>query len=215
MTGQSVAVRAVRAVGADAVAIELETPEGFDIHPGQFVLVEATVDGERLARHYTMSSPDADGTFEITVGVDPEGTLSPWLAAREPGDELVVTGPLGRTYYDDGGDVVVYAGGPGIGAGLGVAERALATGHAAALVAYLGDGAIAHGDRLGALAAGGHPAFVCRDATGFRRAVADLEVARPSATRFVFGFNPFVDLARSAIDAGGGDADAAQVERYG
>lgn len=208
-------VRSVRRVGDTTVAIDLETPDGFEIAPGQFVLVMATLEGEEHARHYTMSSADAAGTFEITVGVDPEGTLSTWLADREPGDRLRLRGPLGRTYFDGGGDVVVYAGGPGIGAGLGVAERALVEGFDAAVIAWIGDGELVHADRLGALVRGGTPVRVCRTEAGYRAGVATIEADRPDATRFVFGFNPFVDRTRAAIDAAGGDPASARIERYG
>ena len=77
-------VVAVREIGPDDIAIDIETPDGFEARPGQFV--KLTGDGE--SRFYTISSPDVDGSFEVTVEVDPEGTLGPWLAAREPDDTV-------------------------------------------------------------------------------------------------------------------------------
>lgn len=208
-------VRSVRRVGASTVAIDLEVPGEFDIAPGQFVLVRATVDGEEHARHYTMSSPDATEGLELTVGVDPEGALSSWLAERQPGDTLDLEGPLGRTFYEGDGDVVVYAGGPGIGAGLGVAERARSAGHAAAMVAWIDDGELVHESRLGALVRAGTPVYVSRTPDGFASAVAALEADRPAPTRYVFGFNPFVERTQTAMADASGDPADAQIERYG
>jgi ferredoxin-NADP reductase len=50
-------VTAVRQVGPDAVALDLETPDGFEARPGQFVKLTATVAGEEESRFYTISSP--------------------------------------------------------------------------------------------------------------------------------------------------------------
>lgn len=212
----SVTVRSVRRVGERTVALDLETPAGFRPKPGQFVLVRATIGGEEHARHYTMSSPDADGTFELTVGIDPEGTLSGWLAERAPGDRLRVDGPFGTIYYDGEPSIAVLAGGPGIGAGLGVAERAHREGHRAALIAHPeGEDGLVHGARFATLAAAGVPCYVCRAERTVAAAVGATIDDRPDAAWFVFGFMPFAELAKRAIAAGGGDPSAAAIENYG
>lgn len=206
----TVTVRAVRSVGPNAVALELATPEGFTALPGQFVLVRATVDGEEIARHYTLSSPTVGETFELTVGVDPDGDLSPWLADLTAGDELDIEGPFGDVAYDDDGDVVVLAGGPGVGPAVGIAERARERGHAAAVV-YRDDAPI-HEDRLAALAAGGADVAVLGDDDSLAPAVARVA---DDGDIYVFGFRAFVDDALAAVEAAGGDPDAAAVESFG
>lgn len=210
-----VPVRSVRRVGPGTVALELETPPGLDAAPGQFVLVRAEVDGESRARHYTMSSPDATGSFELTVGIDPEGDLSGWLAGREPGETLQVEGPFGQNYYEGDGPVWALAGGPGVGAGLGVVERAAAAGHDGALVARIASGGLVHGDRFARLAAAGHPVFVTTTDDGLQEAVTAALADVPDGTAFVFGFRDFVDRAIRALERGGGDPNAARVESYG
>ncbi len=206
----TVTVAAVRSAGPNAVALDVETPAGFDALPGQFVLVRADVDGEEVARHYTLSSPSVGETFELTVGVDPEGDLSPWLADRAPGDELRIEGPFGNVDYDDDGDVVVLAGGPGIGPAVGIAERARGRGHAAAVV-YRDDDPI-HEERLATLSAGGADVAVVSDDDALAAAVERV-VGR--GTVYVFGFRAFVDDALAAVEATGGDPDAAEVENFG
>lgn len=215
MEPRSVPVRSIEAVGPGAVSLVLETPEDFDARPGQFVLVRGTVDGEEHARHYTISSPSVADTFELTVGVDPDGAFSGWVTDHRVGDELVIEGPFGRVYYDDEGSVRVIAGGPGIGAGLGVAERAVAVGHDAAVVAVPPAGGLIHPRRFAALAAAGHPVYVATTDAGLHAAVASVRTAVPEGTTFVFGFRTFVDRACEAIAAGGGDPDAAMIESYG
>ncbi|HZD42857.1 MAG TPA: FAD-binding oxidoreductase, partial [Methanomicrobiales archaeon] len=93
MDGTEVEVKSVNDVGQDTISLEIESPRGFEARPGQFLQVAGTVDGEQITRHYTLSSPDADGTFEITVAVDPHGELGPWLAARNAGEAVEIAGP--------------------------------------------------------------------------------------------------------------------------
>lgn len=75
-------------VGTQTIAVELESPPDFDADPGQFVLVRETIDDEEESGHYTIPSKDVEGTFEITVGYDINGTVEPWFAKREPRDEI-------------------------------------------------------------------------------------------------------------------------------
>jgi len=207
MDATQVTVREVRSVGADTVALELETPDGFDAKPGQFVLLRATVDGEEISRHYTLSSPDVEDTFEVTVGVDPDGDLSPWLADLDAGDEVSVEGPFGTVFYEDE-DVVLLAGGPGVGPAVGMGERALADGHDVA-IAYQDDSP-AHEERLAELSAGGATVVVTDG--NLDEAVA--EVAGGGQV-YVFGFREFVDDSLAAVEAAGGDPDDAKVENFG
>jgi 3-phenylpropionate/trans-cinnamate dioxygenase ferredoxin reductase subunit len=207
MDATQVTVREVRSVGADTVALELETPDRFDAKPGQFVLLRATVDGEEISRHYTLSSPDVEDTFEVTVGVDPDGDLSPWLADLDAGDEVSVEGPFGTVFYEDE-DVVLLAGGPGVGPAVGMGERALADGHDVAIVYQ--DGSPAHEKRLAELSAGGATVVVTDG--NLDEAVAEVAGGGPV---YVFGFREFVDDSLAAVEAAGGDPDDAKVENFG
>ncbi|NHN57849.1 MULTISPECIES: ferredoxin--NADP reductase [Halorussus] len=210
MDGTEVAVRAVETVGTDTVALTLETPGGFDARPGQFVQLAATVDGEEITRHYTLSSPDADETFETTVEVDPSGSLSPYLADLEAGDTVSVAGPFGDAYYEDEDGVVVLAGGPGVGPAVGIGERAVEEG-AAVTVVYEDDDPV-HQDRLEALADAGATVVITDD-------VSDQEVvsvlADATGQFFVYGFADFLDRATAALDAADRDAAAAKTENFG
>jgi ferredoxin-NADP reductase len=215
MDEYEVVVAGVRDVGPDTVAIDVETPVGFSALPGQFVVVKAPVDGEVVDRYYTVSSPDTQGSFELTVEIDPEGDLTPMLAALDAGDRLTVAGPLGEVKYDDEGDVLVVGGGPGIGPAVAIAERAVEHGHRVAVVYE--DDAFVHEDRLHALEdAGAAVAFLDESVDGREDALADAVVEHAAlGEAFVFGFKGFCVTARDALRDAGVDEDAIHVENFG
>ncbi|ELZ83272.1 FAD/NAD binding oxidoreductase [Haloferax gibbonsii ATCC 33959] len=210
-----VTVAAVRDVGPGTVAIEFETPDGFEAEPGQFVKLSAEVDGESYARFYTLSSPGVGDTFEVTVGIDPEeaGAFSQHLDSLAAGDDIEISGPFGQSYYDGESRVVVLAGGPGVGPAVGIAEAAVADGNEAAVV-YLDD-APAHEDRLSALRDDGASVVVTGDESALADAVSDALTGDEGEQVFVYGFADFVERATDAVEAAGGDADAAKVENFG
>jgi 3-phenylpropionate/trans-cinnamate dioxygenase ferredoxin reductase subunit len=204
-------VASVAQVGRHTVAVEFETPDGFDAKPGQFVKLTADVDGESESAFYTISSPTVEGTFETTVSAEPDGTLGPWLADRDPGDDVELMGPFGDDYYEGEPAVAVFAGGPGIGPGIAIAERANAAGGDATLV-YRDDDHV-YEDRLDRLE---------RDGVAVERLDSDASLSGPVADAvngdeqvFAYGFAEFVDEVRSALDADGHDPAAAKIENFG
>ena len=211
MDQTQVTVAAVHDVGTDAIAVEFDTPDGFAARPGQFVKLVATVDGEEQPRFYTISSPDVEDTFEITIGIDPEGDVTPQLRTLAPGDKMTVSGPYGDAYYEDESRVLVLAGGPGIGPAVGIAERALNDGGKAAIV-YRDDEPI-HEQRLADLGGRGVDIEILTPAETLNDAVADALTDETQV--FVYGFADFLDDATSAIEAAGGDPEAAKVENFG
>lgn len=209
MEDVSVPVRSVETVGDDVVAITFEAPPDFDGEPGQFVRLSASVDGDVVQRFYTLSSPDSRETFEVTVAIDPDGSLGPWLAGREPGDSIAVSGPYGDHYYEGEESVVVIAAGPGIGPAIAIGERTIREGGSVALV-YPAELKV-HGDRLAALAEDGV------DLVTFDE---DLDEAVSRAVpvdgaAFVYGFESFVSEAVRALENAGFDASDVKIESFG
>jgi 3-phenylpropionate/trans-cinnamate dioxygenase ferredoxin reductase subunit len=217
MDGTEVAVRSVETVGPDTVALTLETPTGFEAQPGQFVQLGARVDGaggdggeEEITRHYTLSSPDSVETFEVTIEIDPEGALSPYLADLEPGAAVEVAGPFGDAYYEGEDGVVVLAGGPGVGPAVGIGERANADGGTVTVVYE--DDEPAHEDRLTALADAGATIVITDDVSS--EDVLEL-LADAQGQLFIYGFADFLDRAHAALDAANVDAGGAKTENFG
>ncbi len=58
--------------------------------PGQFARVALDIDGERVARPYSLVNTPDEKYLEIYFNIVPEGPLSPLLAALEAGDEIFV-----------------------------------------------------------------------------------------------------------------------------
>ena len=205
----------VRDIGTDAVAIDITTPAGFDALPGQFVKLSTTLDGESVGRFYTISSPDTEKTFELTVSYDPEagGDFSEYLLSLRAGDQITITGPFGNDYYEGEDRVVVLAGGPGIGPAVAIAERAIADGGTAAIV-YRDEEPL-HEDRLSALSAAGADVFILTEGTDLTDAVADVYTGDDDEQLVIYGFSDFREEADAAIEAAGGDMDATKAENFG
>jgi len=211
MDERSLTVAAVRTVGPEAIAIDVETPGDFAAQPGQFVKLTLSVDAEDQSRFYTISSPDVDGEFEMTVGIDPDGEVAPHLADLEAGDTVRIAGPFGSDYYEGESRAVLLAGGPGIGPAIGIAERAVADGNDAAVV-YQDDAPI-HEDRLDALREQGVLVHVLDGDADLTDAVS--EAAGEGGQVFIYGFADFLDDATAALEAAGVDTEAAKVENFG
>lgn len=60
--------------------------------PGQFARIGLDVDGERIARPYSLVSAPGDAIAEVYFNQVADGPLSPRLASLKPGDELWVSG---------------------------------------------------------------------------------------------------------------------------
>ncbi len=78
-------------------------PSDFTFLPGQFVNIFALgTDGKKTARSYSIaSSPERKGTLEFCIKTIPGGIASPYLFARQIGDELEIRGPMGSFILRD------------------------------------------------------------------------------------------------------------------
>lgn len=202
-------VAAIEEVGEETVAIEFETPNGFEGNSGQFISVQATVDGVEEASYYTISSPRVSDVFEMTVAVDPEGVLGPWLADRDVGDKVEIEGPFGDVRYAGSESVILLAEGPGIGPAVGVGERAHKADRDATVV-YYGDRP-PHRARLDTLEDDGAAVVVTEsfdEVINALGSVTDEDV-------YVFGFEQFVKDAKEAVDDAGVDPENAHIESFG
>ena len=86
--------------------------------PGQFLTLCAVVEGRRLRRAYSISSPpDAPGRLRLTVRRVPDGAMSNHLNDTvEVGDTIEVLGPSGRFIWkpETGRALLAIAGGSGL-----------------------------------------------------------------------------------------------------
>ena len=203
-------VRSITSVGPDTIAVDLRTPPDFTAAPGQFVKLLFEIDGETTGRFYTISSPSVTDSFELTIGFDPQagGAVTERLQSLSEGDVLAFEGPFGQSTYEGEPQVVVLAGGPGIGPAVAIADVALAA-DADVTVIYQAPAPV-HGQRLDAVEAAGASVWV-GDAP-LADAVAAVDADPTGAQVFVFGF---ADLVAEATAISGIDATTAKIENFG
>lgn len=140
--------------------IEIDVDDPVRVDPGAHVVVGMTIDGEAERRSYSIVDAAADGTrIALSVYTSPVSRGgAAVMSALEPGDRIDLTRPLndfplrwGAARY------VLVAGGVGITAMIGMAERLRAAGadyrlvyagRSRPLMAYLDRLEEQHGDRL-------------------------------------------------------------------
>ena len=211
MDEQQLAVAEIRSVGENTFTAAFEVPAAFTACPGQFISVSMADNDSSESSFYTISSPHADGTVEIVFDAGPDSELGRHLADSDPGTTVSVAGPIGETYYEGDRSVVVLAGGPGIGAAIGIGERALAEDHNVAVV-Y--DGTPACEPQLQKLSTGGAHVDIVKDEDRLAEAVSKaLETVDGSV--MIYGYDEFVERATDALAATGEDPEAASTSNYG
>lgn len=203
-------IESSESVGSQTVAITIAAPNGFQAEPGQFVLIKTEINGEEETGYYTISSPEVTNEFEITIGVDPEGTLGPWLADQSVGTVLSFDGPYGDIRYTGTSDAAVLAAGPGIGPAVGIGERAIQE-DSNVVIGYRGDTA-PHEDRIRSIRNGGGKVVL---AESVNDVVAQLESVNDGRTVYVFGFANFVKSAKDALENDGIPLENLEIESFG
>ncbi len=154
----------------DAVSVFLEDPSGrgLEFVPGQFLTVEVEVDGRRLRRAYSLSTPPHSGESAITVKRIEGGRVSGHLNERlREGDVLHVLGPSGSFTVEPDPEadrhLVLLAGGSGITPIMSIARAVLATEPSSRVTLVYGNRGpadVIFRDALDALAAEHRPRFV-------------------------------------------------------
>jgi ferredoxin-NADP reductase len=104
----------------DAKTLCFRVQEGKQLmaKPGQFLTFHLNIDGNRVARCYSIcSSPSTKGYVEITPKRTKDGYASVFLNERAtPGLVITASGPTGKFYFDEGihSDIVLIAAGSGV-----------------------------------------------------------------------------------------------------
>lgn len=116
-------VVARRPLTADLFEIGVELDEPMEFIAGQYAMLDPGLGEDRA---YSMANLPGAHRLDFHVKTVPDGAVSNALVALSIGDEVGVDGPYGMAYFrETGRDVVLVAGGSGLGPMVGVA-RALA-----------------------------------------------------------------------------------------
>ncbi len=71
-------------------------------HPGQFYMVGVMIDGKEVKRAYSLSTSPTEKELGFTIKVTPGGVFSTYAFTNlNVGDEVTVSGPYGKFYYND------------------------------------------------------------------------------------------------------------------
>jgi dihydroorotate dehydrogenase electron transfer subunit len=95
--------------------------------PGQFVMVRASDNNERILRR-PLGIHRVNDKGEIALLYETVGKGTEWLAQRKKGEPVDILGPLGRGFPVDSKRLLLVAGGVGIAPLIFLAEKAVADG---------------------------------------------------------------------------------------
>ena len=112
-------MRAVRAETDRVATLTLDVPGWPGHRAGHHADVRLTAeDGYVAQRPYSIASAPEDPALEMTVARLEDGDVSPYLTEdARPGDEFELRGPVGSAFtwhVDDGGPLLLVAGGAGL-----------------------------------------------------------------------------------------------------
>jgi len=83
-------------IAPDVYLVKLESPEGLDFKPGQWVNVMLEKDGKPYARPYSIAShPSENKLIELCLKRVETGYVSKYLANKKIGDKVVLKGAFG------------------------------------------------------------------------------------------------------------------------
>ena len=219
-----------------AKTILLEVPDWPGHAAGQHVDVRLTSeDGYQAQRSYSIASAPEDARLALTVERLDDGEISPYLADElRAGDELELRGPVGGHFTwraDDGGPVLLVAGGSGLVPLMAMLRHRAAresTVDTRLLVSAPSLEEVLYFDELQTLAGGDGVAVhytITREPpstwTGFARRIdeAMLIVVGPTPSHrpriFVCGPTAFVERAADLLVGLGHESTTIHTERFG
>ena len=214
---------------ADTRSFVLEVPpalaQTFAYAAGQFCTFRATIDGETVARCYSMSSsPDVGDPLTTTVKRVPDGRMSNWMIDElGPGDAIDVMRPAGLfVLRPSDAPIVAYAGGSGITPVMSIVKSALATTDRPITLVYANRGpdAVIFGDELDRLQKGSDGQLAVHHHLDTERGFLDpagcagFATDREHADFYVCGPGPYMDTVEAGLDTLLVPSDRLFIERF-
>ena len=104
----------IRQETSDVKTFRFEVPESFSFLPGQYIMLEIALNGEKERRAFSISSsPTKKGFIEITKKIG-DSEFSQKLDSLQKGFVAHVKGPYGVFVFNESHDAILLAGGIGI-----------------------------------------------------------------------------------------------------
>ncbi len=214
---------------ADTRSFVLEVPDAlaatFAYAAGQFCTFRATIDGESVARCYSMSSsPDVGDPLTTTVKRVPDGRMSNWMNdTLATGDTIDVMRPAGLfVLRPSDAPIVAYAGGSGITPVMSIVKSALATTDRPITLVYANRGpdAVIFGDELDRLQKASDGQLTVRHHLDTERGFLDPAGCAGFAADgdhgdfYVCGPGPYMDTVAAGLDTLLVPSDRLFIERF-
>jgi len=209
----------------DVCAFRFEPVAPAELTPslaGQHVIVTAEIDGQKITRSYTLTSPPSQRAYrEITVKREPHGLFSRWLFEAEPGTVVEISPPQGDFHIgqDGGQPVVCLVAGIGMTPALAMARSCIASGQRVTIdysTTYARH-VVAH-QELRDLAANTKVDLTIRlTSRGERLRPAQVQAlahAHPGAHFFICGPNSFQQMAEQALLVDGVEPGRVHIEVF-
>lgn len=121
------------------IGLRLQKPDGFEYRSGQFVNLYKS---DEVVRSYSLASQPQDDFLELHVREIAGGEVSSWLKASvHQGDELVIGGALGTSFYMNDApekNLLLIGTGTGLAPLYGIARDAISKGHQGNIWLYHG-----------------------------------------------------------------------------
>ncbi len=101
--GRTITVKSVEKLTADSVSIHLDIPselkEAYAYTHGQYITLEASIDGKLIRRSYSLYTSPSEGSWKVAVKRIPGGVFSTFaVETLKAGDALTVFPPDGNFY---------------------------------------------------------------------------------------------------------------------
>jgi ferredoxin-NADP reductase len=215
----------VRAETDRAATLALDVPDWPGHRAGHHADVRLTAeDGTIAQRPYSIASAPEDDVLEMTVARLDDGDVSPYLVGEaRPGDQFELRGPVGSAFtwhVDDGGPLLLVAGGAGLAPLRAMVRHRIAAGAGTdvrLVVSARTEEDLLYRDELPEWEAAGIAVEVTLTrAEPFRRIdAAMLRAAGPAEHVFVCGPTAFAEAAAEHLLDLGHDAERIRVERFG
>ena len=95
----------------DVKVFTLELKNNLNFKPGQFVMLKLP---DLPPRAYSISTPQNKNIIELTIKIIPDGLVTQQVNKLKENDEIDITGPYGKFYFENEEEITLIATGCGV-----------------------------------------------------------------------------------------------------
>jgi NAD(P)H-flavin reductase len=103
-------------INSSTFLLELKPEKKFEFKPGQYVILQITIDDQPVRRSYSIASKKEDENIQLLIRRVSDGKVSPTLHKLKEGEQVILIGPAGMFVRRESKRTELY-----IAAGTGIA----------------------------------------------------------------------------------------------